>query len=95
MNATKTLPASWFTSQNLYSLEQRAVFYKAWYLVGAVPKFPAGSETDFEFAQVAIVVRHNGDEKFEVTRKSDVCASLGDASHSLLLFSRASNSTTI
>ncbi|KIW67542.1 hypothetical protein PV04_06786 [Phialophora macrospora] len=71
MDATKTLPASWYTSQNLYSLEQRAVFYKAWYLVGAVPRFPAGEEVEYEFAQVAISVRHDGNENFEVIRKSD------------------------
>ena len=74
MDATKTLPASWFTSQSLYSLEKRAVFYKAWYLAGAVPKFPAGEEVDFEFAQVTVVVRHDGKENFEVKRKSDVCS---------------------
>jgi hypothetical protein len=73
MDATKTLPASWFTSQNLYALERRAVFYKAWYLVGAVPKFVAGEQEDYEFAQVTVTVRAEGNEQFKVTRKSDVC----------------------
>ncbi|KAK5235771.1 hypothetical protein LTR47_003245 [Exophiala xenobiotica] len=73
MDATKTLPASWYTSQNLYHLEQRAVFYKAWYLVGAVPRFAVDREVDFEFAGVTVIVRHDGNENFTVTRKSDVC----------------------
>ena len=75
MDATKTLPASWYTSQNLYSLEQRAVFYKAWYLVGAVPRFPAGEEVEYEIAQVTLGIRHDGNENFEVVRKFDVCCS--------------------
>jgi hypothetical protein len=97
MDATKTLPASWFTSQNLYSLEQRAVFYKAWYLVGAVPRFAAGEEVEYEFAQVPIVVQQDGNENFEVTRKSDVrvlVAVVPSLSISLTCL-RARNSTTI
>ncbi|KIX04916.1 uncharacterized protein Z518_05787 [Rhinocladiella mackenziei CBS 650.93] len=71
MDATKTLPASWYCSQNLYQLEQRAVFFKAWYLVGAVPRFAVDREVEYEFAGVTVVVRHDGNENFEVTRKSD------------------------
>lgn len=73
MDATKTLPASWYCSQNLYQLEQRAVFHKAWYFVGAVPRFSVEREVDYEFAGVAITVHHDGEENFSVTRKSDVC----------------------
>lgn len=73
MDSTKTLPASWYCSQNLYQLEQRAVFYKAWYFVGAVPRFSVEREVEYEFAGVAVTVRHDGDENFTVTRKSDVC----------------------
>lgn len=72
MDATKTLPASWFTSQSLYNLEQRAVFYKAWYLVGAVPRFAEDREVDYEFAGVTVTIQHDGNENFTVTRKSDV-----------------------
>ncbi|RVX66485.1 hypothetical protein B0A52_09769 [Exophiala mesophila] len=50
MDATKTLPASWYCSQNLYQLERRAVFFKAWYLVGAVPKFAVDRIIEYEFA---------------------------------------------
>jgi phenylpropionate dioxygenase-like ring-hydroxylating dioxygenase large terminal subunit len=71
--ATRTLPASWFTSQNLYHLEQRAVFHKAWYLIGAVPRFAVDRKVSYEFAGVAITVHHDGDEKFRVIRDSDVC----------------------
>lgn len=73
MDATKTLPASWYCSQNLYQLEQRAVFYKAWYFVGAVPRFLVDRDVDYEFAGVTITVHHDGEENFTVTRKSDVC----------------------
>ena len=72
MDATKTLPASWYCSQNLYQLEQRAVFYKAWYFVGAVPRFAVEREVEYEFAGVAITVRHDGNENFTITRNSDV-----------------------
>lgn len=72
MDATKTLPASWYCSQNLHALEQRAVFYRAWYLVGAVPRFAVDQDVEYEFAGVAINVHHDGNENFEVTRKSDV-----------------------
>ncbi|KAK5051409.1 hypothetical protein LTR84_003061 [Exophiala bonariae] len=71
MDATKTLPASWYCSQNLYRLEQRAVFYKAWYFVGAVPRFSVDRDVDYEFAGVTITVHHDGEENFTVTRKSD------------------------
>lgn len=73
MDATKTLPASWYCSQNLYQLEQRAVFFKAWYFVGAVPKFVEDRIVEYEFAGVAVVVEHDGKENFRVIRKSDVC----------------------
>jgi phenylpropionate dioxygenase-like ring-hydroxylating dioxygenase large terminal subunit len=67
----KTLPASWFTSQNLYDLECRAVFDQAWYLLGAVPKFQENPSLDFEFAGVKIRVVHDGDEEFSVQRVAD------------------------
>ena len=72
MDATKTLPASWYCSQNLYHLEQRAVFHKAWYFVGAVPRFADEREVEYEFAGVAITVHHDGEENFTITRNSDV-----------------------
>ncbi|KAI9871137.1 MAG: hypothetical protein M1823_008534, partial [Watsoniomyces obsoletus] len=50
MEATKTLPASWFTSQNLYNLEVRAVFHKAWYLIGPVTRFATDHSVDYEIA---------------------------------------------
>ena len=73
MDATKTLPASWYCSQNLYQLERRAVFFKAWYLVGAVPKFAVDRIIEYEFAGVTVVVEHDRNENFSVVRKSDVC----------------------
>lgn len=58
----KTLPASWYTSSSLYQLERRAVFLKAWYLVGSVVKFLDDAEHDFEFAGVRLTVRQKQDE---------------------------------
>lgn len=58
-----TLPASWFTSSPLYQLERRAVFLKAWYLVGSVVKFTPGEPVDYEFAGVSIaILKHENGE---------------------------------
>lgn len=67
----KTLPASWFTSQNLYNLEMRSVFAQAWYLLGTVTKFTANPTVDFEFGGVPIRLIHHGDEAFTLIRLSD------------------------
>lgn len=72
MDSDKTLPASWFTSQKLYELERRGVFFKSWYLVGPVTRFASEPVVGYEFAGVAINVEHHGDENFTVTRLSDV-----------------------
>jgi len=72
MDSTKTLPASWYCSQNLFHLEQRAVFYKAWYLLGPIPRFAVDHDVDYELAGVAIHVHHDGNESFSVTRIADV-----------------------
>lgn len=53
---TRTLPASWFTSAPLYQLERRAVFLKAWYLVGPVVKFVPGEPVEYEFAGVSLAI---------------------------------------
>lgn len=87
MDATKTLPASWYCSQNLYQLEQRAVFHKAWYFVGAVPRFAVDRDVEYEFAGVAINVHHDGDERFTVTRVADVCMRIYDEPLALQFFS--------
>jgi len=52
----RTLPASWYTSAPLYQLEKRAVFLKAWYLLGPIVKFPPGTTTAYEFAGVQLTV---------------------------------------
>ncbi|VUC35328.1 unnamed protein product [Clonostachys rosea] len=55
---TSTLPASWYTSNDLYTLERRAVFYKSWTLLGPVTKWPnAGEDYPNEIAQVHFIVR--------------------------------------
>ena len=63
----RTLPASWYTSSPLYSLERRAVFSKAWYFVGPVVKFVTGEPVDYEFAGVSLSVcrRKDDDESIE------------------------------
>lgn len=58
----RTLPASWYTSQPLYQLEQRAIFLKAWYFVGALGKFDVGEAIDYEFSGVSIKIRRTSDD---------------------------------
>jgi phenylpropionate dioxygenase-like ring-hydroxylating dioxygenase large terminal subunit len=69
MDSGKTLPASWFTSPNLYSLELRAVFQKSWYFLGTVKKFKAGEDIDFEFAGINITVHCDNDEAHQESYK--------------------------
>ncbi|KAK4544578.1 hypothetical protein LTR36_004150 [Oleoguttula mirabilis] len=52
----RTLPASWYRSKALYQLEQRAVFLKAWYLLGPVNKFSSGEPVGYEFSDVSLTV---------------------------------------
>lgn len=59
---TKTLPASWYCSSPLYQLERRAIFMKAWYLLGPVTRFRnVGEEVDYEIAQIRLTVRRNSE----------------------------------
>ncbi|KAF2723001.1 hypothetical protein K431DRAFT_311394 [Polychaeton citri CBS 116435] len=50
----RTLPASWYCNPQLYQLERRAVFLKAWYLLGPVVKFADSKEFQYEFAGVTL-----------------------------------------
>jgi phenylpropionate dioxygenase-like ring-hydroxylating dioxygenase large terminal subunit len=59
----KTLPASWFTSLPLHRLERRAVFLKAWYLVGTVVKFTAGEPVDYEFSGISLTIQRTGENE--------------------------------
>ncbi|KAF2490801.1 Bet v1-like protein [Lophium mytilinum] len=60
---TRTLPASWYCSLPLYQLERRAVFLKAWYLLGPVTRFQVvGEKVDYEMAQVKLIVTRNSDD---------------------------------
>ncbi|KAF2261449.1 Bet v1-like protein [Lojkania enalia] len=53
---TRTLPASWYCSSPLYQLERRAVFLKAWYLLGPITRFEeVGEKVGYEVAQVSLV----------------------------------------
>ncbi|KAF2429287.1 Bet v1-like protein [Tothia fuscella] len=53
----KTLPASWYRSLPLHQLERRAVFMKAWYLLGPVTRFQGGGDdVKYEIAQVQLIV---------------------------------------
>jgi phenylpropionate dioxygenase-like ring-hydroxylating dioxygenase large terminal subunit len=73
MEGTKTLPASWYCSKNLYELERRAVFLKSWYLLGPVVRFAEEKEVDFEIAGITINVQSTGTgvkENFQVTDKA-------------------------
>ncbi|KAF2398868.1 Bet v1-like protein [Trichodelitschia bisporula] len=54
MDLPKTLPASWYRSAPLYALERRAVFLKAWYLLGPVTRFLPDEPVRYEIAQVRL-----------------------------------------
>lgn len=62
----RTLPASWYTSQPLYQLEQRAIFLKAWYFVGALVKFDTNEAVDYEFSGVPLTVRRTSADANDV-----------------------------
>ncbi|KAH6675152.1 hypothetical protein B0J14DRAFT_562166 [Halenospora varia] len=56
----RTLPASWFCSSPLYQLERRAVFLKAWHLLGPITRFQEGNQkVVYEIAQVTIIVENH------------------------------------
>jgi phenylpropionate dioxygenase-like ring-hydroxylating dioxygenase large terminal subunit len=60
---TRTLPASWYCSSPLYQLERRAVFLKAWYLLGPLTRFQVvGEEVEYEIAQVSVTACRESDE---------------------------------
>lgn len=71
MEGTKTLPASWYCSKNLYELERRAIFLKSWYLLGPVVRFEKETEIDYEIASIILHVHRIGNEDFHVTNKAD------------------------
>lgn len=59
----RTLPASWFCSSPLYQLERRAVFLRAWYLLGPVVRFESHEPVNYEIAQVHLTAcRRPGSE---------------------------------
>ncbi|KAF2204224.1 Bet v1-like protein [Delitschia confertaspora ATCC 74209] len=63
----RTLPASWYCSSPLYQLERRAVFMKAWYLLGPVTRFHVvGEKVDYEIAQVKLTVIRNSEKARDV-----------------------------
>jgi len=62
----RTLPASWYTSRPLYQLERRAVFLKAWYLLGPVLKFASGEPVAYEFSGVGLTATGSPDNQWSV-----------------------------
>ncbi|KAJ4260441.1 hypothetical protein NW762_007181 [Fusarium torreyae] len=69
-----TLPASWYTSKAIGTLEKRAVFFKSWILLGAVTKYPKkGVDYKNELCQVDFTVRRSEDDwnSLKVFRDSD------------------------
>lgn len=72
----RTLPASWFRSSPLYQLERRAVFLRAWYLLGPLVKFEDGKVVEYEIAQVALTasltVAADGKRNIKVYSNNDV-----------------------
>ncbi|OCK80004.1 hypothetical protein K432DRAFT_405076 [Lepidopterella palustris CBS 459.81] len=63
----KTLPASWYCSPPLYQLERRAVFLKAWYLLGPVTRFQTiGEKVEYEIAQIKLTVCRNSEDPRDI-----------------------------
>ncbi|CAM1508034.1 Fc.00g048820.m01.CDS01 [Cosmosporella sp. VM-42] len=68
-----TLPASWYTSKAIYSLERRAVFLKSWMLLGAVTRFPnEGENYPYEMAQIDFTVRRTSSDWKSIKVFSDI-----------------------
>lgn len=67
----RTLPASWYCSRPLLQLERRAVFLKAWYLLGPVIKFELGVPIDYEFAGIEITATRQNDDDIVVITSND------------------------
>ncbi|KAF2796466.1 Bet v1-like protein [Melanomma pulvis-pyrius CBS 109.77] len=60
---TRTLPASWYCSSPLYQLERRAVFLKAWYLLGPITRFHSvGDKVGYEVAQISLTACRMSEE---------------------------------
>lgn len=57
MEATRTLPASWYYSRRLQDLERRAIFLRSWFLLGPITKFGDDEDVHYEISQVPLVVR--------------------------------------
>ncbi|KAK7538918.1 hypothetical protein IWX49DRAFT_644067 [Phyllosticta citricarpa] len=64
----RTLPASWYTNQELYGLERRAVFFKSWYLLGPVTRFHEES-VEYEVAQIPLIVTSDDEGALKVVNK--------------------------
>ncbi|KAK8190261.1 hypothetical protein HDK77DRAFT_245989 [Phyllosticta capitalensis] len=64
----RTLPASWYTTQELYELERRAVFFKSWYLMGPATRFLEDS-VEYEVAQIPLLVTKDDDGTLKVVKK--------------------------
>ncbi|RDW62009.1 bet v1-like protein [Coleophoma cylindrospora] len=70
---TRTLPASWFCSSELYQLERRAVFLKSWHLLGPVTRFQKRSEPlVYEIAQVKLIVENQSPDSDGVSMEGIV-----------------------
>ena len=73
MEGSKTLPASWYCSKNLYELERRAVFLRSWYLLGPIVRFEKEKEVDHEIAGIVMHVQNlstGADDHVQVTDKA-------------------------
>ncbi|KAK7517621.1 hypothetical protein IWZ03DRAFT_311436 [Phyllosticta citriasiana] len=64
----RTLPASWYTNQELYGLERRAVFFKSWYLLGPVTRFHE-ENVEYEVAQIPLIVTSDDEGALKVVNK--------------------------
>lgn len=68
----RALPASWYTSEDMYELERRAIFSKKWMLVTHKSRLPnAGDWLKFEIAGYEFVICR--DRKGDVNGFHNVC----------------------
>ncbi|EWZ83187.1 hypothetical protein FOCG_15060 [Fusarium oxysporum f. sp. radicis-lycopersici 26381] len=91
-----TLPASWYTSTGIYSLERRAIFLNSWVLLGAVTKFPETNVNyEHELAQTDFIVRRETEDwrSITVSKQSDGTVMRSHLTPNGLLFLTLSDET--
>lgn len=70
-NSVRALPASWYTSYDMFRLEQRAVFGRRWMMITHKSRLPkANDQLDFEVAEYEFTIRRDQKDNFVGFTKS-------------------------